>query len=84
MDVKWSELVKALLEKTVLFPSGALCGLTVFVLRSNGYLTNVKDEATWIAIAGIFCGWVSVLLGAQKIFPPVASFSSAKANDWMS
>ena len=50
------ELIKAFIKKTIFFPAGALTVLTIVALRNYGMLLNLKDEASWIYIFGIFCG----------------------------
>ena len=68
------ELIKAFIEKIIFFPAGAFTALTIVALRNYGMLLNLKDEASWIYIFGIFCGWCACLLGLQNFWKRVCSW----------
>lgn len=56
------DILNKFVEKTVLFPAGALTALTVLLARGYGYFVDLRAEVTWLSMAGIFCAWVTATL----------------------
>src|SRR4029079_19598196 len=57
----WIEILNKFIDKTPLFPAGALSAFTVIVLRKTGILTDLMAVDSWVWMFGIFCSWVTLV-----------------------
>lgn len=78
----WLDIVNKFLEKTPLFPAGALSALTILILRRLGHLSDLNDPASWVIMAGIFCAWVTLALWLHSPLARAGNAVGAKIERW--
>ena len=74
----WLDVLNKFLEKTPLFPAGAFAALTIIILREYGFLSDMRDPGSWVAMAGIFCIWLTIFVSCQSLWTRAWAFLSVR------